>query len=270
MKKLVVCLLAVTMVLCMSFAVVSVSAADSDFAPSIEAKPVPEIIVNEGVGAVINNSDDTTENVLVSDMFYVSYNQAKEKIVAGAEGEEAATCNALIAAYDALKAAGVKKSIANVDKFVTENLKIANPEYFVSHVFELNLGAANSDKLAGDASVTVKFDNTDINAKEGKLVVAHMVDNEWVIVPKDNVKVTAETVEVTFDDLCPVAFLHVEEGEATPAPGGDTDAEDDGLLTATIIILSITAVIILGIVVFYILEKKGIIGNAAQNNSKKK
>lgn len=267
MKKLVVCLLAVTMVLFMSFAVVSVSAADSDFAPSIEAKPVPEIIVNEGVGAVINNGE-TTENVAIEDMFCVSYNEAKDKISAGAQGAEADACNALIAAYDALKANGVKESIENVDKFVTESLEIANPEYFVSHVFELNIGEANSDKLEGDASVTVKFDNADIKAEAGKFVVAYMVDGQWTIVPKDSVKVTAETVEVTFDDLCPVAFLHVEEGEAAPTPGDDT--ENDGLLTATIIILSITAVIILGIVVFYVLEKKGVIGNAVQKHSKKK
>lgn len=271
MKKLFVCLLAAAMVLCMSLAVVSVSAADSDFAPSIEAKPVPEITVNEGVGAVIN-SGDTTEDVSFEDMFYVSYNEAKDKVAEGVEGEEADACNALITAYDALKENGVKQSIENIDNFVTENLEIANPEYFVSHVFELNLGVANAGKLEGDASVTVKFDNTDIKAEDGKLVVAHMVDEKWVIVPKDQVKVTAETVEVTFDDLCPVAFLHVEEGEATPTPDddGQDDGQDNGLLTATIIIISITAVIILGIVVFYFLEKKGVIGNTGNNNSKKK
>lgn len=274
MKKLVVCLLAVTMVLCMSFAVVAVSATDSDFAPSIEVKPVPDIAVNEGIGAVINNPNDTTEDVLVKDMFYISYNQAKEKVAAGVEGDEADACNALITAYDALKEDGVEKSIENIDKFATEDLKIANPEYFVSHVFELNLGDIHDGKLEGDGSVTIKFDNADINAKAGKLVVTHMVDGKWVIVPKDNVKVTEETVEVTFDDLCPVAFLHVEEGKVTPTPTptptpGD-DAEDQGLLTATIIILSITAVIILGIIVFYVLEKKGIIGNTPQNKSKKK
>lgn len=272
MKKLVVCLLAVTMVLCMSFAVVSVSAADSDFAPSIEVKPVPEISANEGVGAVINNGD-ASENIALDDMFYVSYNDAKDQISAGTAGDNTDACNALIEAYEELKSEGVEKSVADIEKFVTENLKIENPEYFVSHVFELNIGAANAGKLDGDASVTVKFDNTDIKAEAGKLVVTHMVDGEWVIVPKDNVKVTAETVEVTFDDLCPVAFLHVEEGEKTPAPTPDDDDDDNadaGLLTATIIILSITAVIILGIVVFYFLEKKGIIGNAPQNKSKKK
>ena len=256
------------MVLCMSVAVVSVSAADSDFAPSIEVKPVPEITVNEGVGAVINNGD-ASENVAYTDMFYVSYNEAKDQISAGTAGDNTDACNALIDAYDALKKDGVEKSIENIEKFVTESLKIDNPEYFVSHVFELNLGATNAGKLDGDASVTVKFDNTDIKAEAGKLVVTHMVDGEWVIVPKDNVKVTAETVEVTFDDLCPVAFLHVEEGKAAPAPTPDDNAEDGGLLTATIIILSITAVIILGIVVFYFLEKKGVIGNAPKSNSKK-
>ena len=245
MKKLVVCLLAMAMVLCMSFAVISVSAADSEFAPSIEVKDVPTVS-----GAVIGE-------------------EAVEYTITSYKDVAADASNALTQAYKALEEAGVKATITDIDKFATETLKIENAKYYVSNVFELNL--KDAAKLEGDAAVTVTFKNdASINAKAGKLIVAHMVDNKWVIVPNEDVKVTAETVEVTFDDLCPVAFVHVEEGEATPAPGGDDKAEDDGLLTATIIILSITAVIILGIVVFYVLEKKGIIGNAAQNNSKKK
>ena len=274
MKKLVVCLLIVTMALCMSIAVVSVSAADSDFAPSIEVKPVPEIIVNENIGAVINHQDDTTEEVLFEDIFYISYDEAEEHIAEGTAGDNADVCNALITAYDALKAAGIKDSIENIDEFVTENLDINNPEYFVSYVFELNLGSAHSGKLDGDASVTVKFNNADINAKAGQLIVAHMVDEKWVIVPNDHVKVTEEVVEVTFDDLCPVALLHVEEGESTsttPTPiTPDNDANDNELWIAVVIIIGITAVIILGIIVSYIVEKRELVAKAVKKKSKKK
>lgn len=235
MKKIVVCLLAITMVLCMSFAVLSVSAADSEFAPSIEAKAYPEII-----GAVIGE-EDVKANVIF------------------------AACDDAV--VDAFQKNGVKATVTGIEKFASETLKIANAKFYVSNLFDLSLDVENDAKLEGDGAVTVTFKNdASINAKAGKLIVAHMVGDKWEIVPNDQVKVTAENVEVTFDDLCPVAIIHAEEGEATPAP----DAEDNGLLTATIIILSITAVIILGIVVFYILEKKGIIGKGTKNNSNKK
>ena len=242
MKKLVVCLLAITMVLSMSFAVLSVSAADSEFAPSIEVKGEPTIS-----NAVIG--EETVEYTVVS------YNDVK-----------ADSTHALTKAYKSLKETGVAATITGIDKFASETLKVKNAKYYVSNVFDLSL--KDESKLEGDATVTVTFKNdATIGAKSGKLIVAHMVGDKWEIVSNENVKVTSDSVVVTFDELCPVALIHVEEGEA-PAPGTDADAEDDGLLTATIIILSITAVIILGIVVFYVLEKKGIIGGT-QNHSKK-
>lgn len=244
MKKLVVCLLTIAMVLSMSFAVLSVSAADSEFAPSIEAKNVPTVS-----GAVVG--EEAVEYTITS----------YKDVATDAD-------NALTKAYKALKEAGVAATITGIDKFASETLKVANAKYYVSNVFDLSLKDAS--KLVGDATVTVTFKNdATIGAKDGKLIVAHMVGDKWEIVSKENVKFVGETIEVTFDELCPVALIHVEEG-AAPAPGTDDKAEDDGLLTATIIILSITAVIILGIVVFYVLEKKGIIGKAAQNNTKKK
>ena len=75
MKKTFVCRLALAMVVIMCFAAVSAVAAD--FAPSIEAAPVPEIVApsedKADVGAVINGADNKTEDVALSDMLIVSY-----------------------------------------------------------------------------------------------------------------------------------------------------------------------------------------------------
>lgn len=261
MKKTFVCRLALAMVVIMCFAAVSAVAAD--FAPSIEAAPVPEVVApstdKAGVGAVINGADNQTEDIALTEMLIVSYNEAKEQL-------DNPACEAFVAAYDALKKDGVKATIANIDAFAAESLNIENPTYFVSNVFELNLGE-HTAKLEGDATVTVRFDNSQIKAKSGELVVAHMVGDTWKIVAKDNVKVTDDTIEVTFDELCPVAFINVTAGEAgqTPdVPGDDNTDGDDGVLTATIIILSVTAVIIAGIVVFYVLEKKGVLAKLSK------
>ena len=183
---------------------------------------------------------------------------------AATSADDKAACEAFVAAYDALKKDGVKATVANIDAFVAESLNIENPTYFVSNVFELNIGE-HTAKLEGDASVTVRFDNGTIKAKSGELVVAHMVGDAWKIVAKEDVKVTEDTIEVTFDQLCPVAFINVAAGEApqTPDVPGDDDA-DDGVMTATIIILSVTAVIIAGIVVFYVLEKKGVLAKISK------
>ncbi len=312
MKRTVACCLAFVMIFCMSFAVISASAADSNFAPSIEEKPVPEIVAPEiddnvdlgdvapeDIGAVINKAEgDEKEYVEKTDIFTLYYDKAKDlvenKETNELSPEEEAICNTLIDVYDALKENGVRNSVEAIDQFVSENLEIANPEYFVSNIFELNLGDAHADKIDGEASVTVRFDNTSIRAEEGKFVVAHLVEDKWVIVPNEDVKVTADYVEVTFDSLCPVVFLNVEEGEEettvdTSVPGGDEsesetetetegqgtdkpqddeDKDDDSVLTATIIIICITGVIVAGIVVFYILEKKGVLAKISKKSKK--
>lgn len=266
MKKTFVCRLALAMVVIMCFAAVSAVAAD--FAPSIEAAPVPEVVApsedKAGVGAVITGADNTTEDVALADMLIVSYNEAKNQIAdAATSDEDKAACEAFVAAYDALKKDGVKATVANIDAFVAENLNVENPTYFVSNVFELNIGEHDA-KLEGDATVTVRFDNATIKAKSGELVVAHMVGDTWKIVANNDVKVTDDIIEVTFDELCPVAFINVAAGEAPQTPDTPDADGDDGVLTATIIILSVTAVIIAGIVVFYVLEKKGVLAKLSK------
>ena len=310
MKRIVACCLAVVVILCMSFAAISTSAADANFAPSIEEKPVPEIVAPEiddgadlggaasaDIGAVINKvEEETKEYVEKIEVFTLYYDKAKDlvenKDTNALSPEKEAVCNTLIEVYEALKENGVRNSVEGIDDFVAENLEISNPEYFVSYVFELSLSGKYDGELDGVSTVTVRFDNTGIRAEEGKFVVAHIVEGKWVLVPSEDVKVAENYVEVTFDSLCPILFLNVEEGdeetttdttpggdetesesetetedEETQTPGGDVDDDDNNdVLTATIIIILITLLIIIAIVVFYILEKKGVIAKISKKS----
>lgn len=271
--------LAMALVICLGFAVVSAFAADTDYAPSIEVKTTPEIVTPEGasseIGAVIN-AGETSEQIKVNDIYKVSYGEAKKNVadVNFTDETKKAACQALVNAYDAFKAAGVENSIENIKSFAEETLKISNPEYFVSNLFELNIGEHDS-KLDGDSTVTVRFLNDEsINAENGKLVVAHMVDGKWAIVPNESVKVTEDVVEVTFDDLCPVVFINLSQGAAadvTPQPDDDgaDDGMDDGVIIALVVIAGVTVLIVAAIVVFYVLEKKDVLTKISQKASGK-
>jgi hypothetical protein len=182
----------------------------------------------------------------------------------------------LVDAYNAFKQNGVEKSVEGIADVVKNDLKISNPKYFVSDLFELNIGEYASE-LEDDAEVTVSFSNAVVNAKAGKLIVAHMVEGKWKMVPTSDVVVSEDAIKVTFDELCPVVFLSVSEGEAS-TPGGDTkppvsneetkapadegDEDDsdsaipDGTMIALMVIAAITLLAVAAIVGFYFYEKK--------------
>lgn len=281
--------LVMTIVLCFSFAVVAISAAEDNYAPSIEAKPTPEIVApgqDAGVGAIIN-AGSATEEVLKTDINAISYEEAKNVVNdANASGADKSVCQTLVNAYDSFKNNGVEANIEGVKDFAVNTLGVSNPQYFVSNLFELNIGDRAAD-LEGDSTITVLFSNVGVNAEAGKLIVAHIVDGEWKIVPKDHVKVTAETIEVTFDELCPVVFLSVSAGEADEEPivtdpiTGDDEPADEGffdryfafftaslgaiagmavgiivIVLAVILVLALIAAIALTIA-YFILKKKG-------------
>lgn len=256
MKKTFVCRLALAMVLVMCFASITAFAADTEYAPSIEGAAVPQTI-----DVTVTKADGTTESIALADVLIVSYNQAKALIADAATSAEAkAACEKFVTVYDALKASGgVKERIKNIDEFVADNFKKTNCKYVVSDIFELNIGD-HTGTLEGNGKVTVRFDNSIVKAKSGELVVAHAVGNEWKIVPNADVKVTAESIEVTFDELCAVAFISATEGQAidtTDTP--DTSDPDKGPNTGLIIAIVVVVVVGAGTATFFILKKKGII-----------
>ena len=263
MKKTFVCRLALALVVCICFSTIAISAV-----PSIELKPTPEIITPAGsaedVGAIITNGSEK-EEIKKSDITAISYDEAKE--YAGSDENIKNTCAALVEAYNAFKV----ENIEGIGEFVKTNLNVKNPKYFVSELFEINIGDKAS-MLDGDAKITISFSNATVKAESGKLVVAHMVNNKWEIVPASDIVVTADVIKVSFDQLCPVVFLTVSEDEAaadvtpdtedTQAPS-DTEEPADDNNVLVIVLVSVGSVIVLAavafVVAYVILKKKGIV-----------
>lgn len=228
MKKTAVIVMTLAIMLCMCLSVV---AAD---VPSAEVPEAPEI-----TDAVINKGEDGQKDATVD---VTTLEQAKE--------ESTPIGDALIDAFEKFDK-DPTVSVPALKDFKTGST-FKNPVYSVTHAFALEV-----KDLAEGESVTVSFKN-DFGAKQGSIVVIHQDDaGKWQIVPADKVTVTAETIDVTFDSLCPVMFLSVEE--AKDAPITDADQPDNSVLTATIVIVSVTVVIVAGIIIFYVLEKKGVL-----------
>ena len=271
MKKTFVCRLALALVVCICFSTIAISAA-----PSIELKPTPEIITPAGsaedVGAIITNGSEK-EEIKKSDITAISYDEARA--YAGSDENIKNTCAALVEAYNAFKV----ENVEGIDEFVKTNLNVKNPNYFISELFEINIGDKAS-MLDGDAKITISFSNAIVKAESGKLVVAHMVNNKWEIVPASDIVVTADVIKVSFDQLCPVVFLTVSEDEAadvtpdtedTQAPSdtedtqapSDTEEPADDNNVLVIVLVSVGSVIVLAavafVVAYVILKKKGIV-----------
>lgn len=263
MKKTFVCRLALALVVCICFSTIAISAV-----PSIELKPTPEIITPAGsaedVGAIITNGSEK-EEIKKSDITAISYDEAKA--YTGSDENIKNTCAALVEAYNAFKV----ENVEGIGEFVKTNLNVKNPKYFVSELFEINIGDKAS-MLDGNAKITISFSNATVKAESGKLVVAHMVNNKWEIVPASDIVVTADVIKVSFDQLCPVVFLTVSEDEAaadvtpdtedTQAPS-DTEEPADDNNVLVIVLVSVGSVIVLAavafVVAYVILKKKGIV-----------
>ena len=262
MKKTFVCRLALALVVCICFSTIAISAV-----PSIELKPTPEIITPAGsaedVGAIITNGSEK-EEIKKSDITAISYDEAKA--YTGSDENIKNTCAALVEAHNAFKV----ENVEGIGEFVKTNLNVKNPKYFVSELFEINIGDKAS-MLDGNAKITISFSNATVKAESGKLVVAHMVNNKWEIVPASDIVVTADVIKVSFDQLCPVVFLTVSEDEAadvtpdtedTQAPS-DTEEPADDNNVLVIVLVSVGSVIVLAavafVVAYVILKKKGIV-----------
>lgn len=294
MKKSIAILL--TLILVLGFGALGVSA--DDFIPSKEKNDVPEIVVpsvgedvtlpegveKEDVGAVINKGGEKTA-VAIKSIVTLTLSEAKKNITDNvADSALLGMSNALMDAYNAISekngdVSGIKE-IADAAK----DLGIEKPEYAVEEIFEINLGESNDDLKEDGTSVTIVFENT-FGAVAGKVIVAHMVGNDWKTVAKDKVVVDKDNITVEFDELCPVMFISVDETSAggndtaesqnettkeaettketekesssasTPAP---TDDGDNGNVTKTVIVVVVVCVVAAGAVVaIYLLYKNG-------------
>ena len=228
MKKTALIIMTVAIMLCMCLPIV---AAD---VPSAEVPEAPEIM-----DAIINKGDEDQKEATVD---VTTLEQAKQ--------ESTTVGDALIEAFEKFDK-NPTVSVPALKDFKT-GTDFENPVFSVTHAFAIEV-----ENLEEGASVTISFKN-DFGAKQGSIIVIHQNDEgEWLIVPADKVVVSSATIDVTFDSLCPVMFLSVEEAK-DDAPVVDPDQPDNSVMIATIVIVCVTVVIVGGIVVFYVLEKKGV------------
>lgn len=239
MKRSVSLVLSLALALCLGITMIS-----ADFTPSAESKDVPEIVAPEVDGeelpdnvspedvvAVIVNPEDKVY-VVESALSIISVSDAKNYI-SDADGEShdeglLDRCQELIDAYDFVDEKGVAASVAGIDG-MAELLGIEFPKYTVPYIFELSVdddeasGALNAE----ESYITVVFDVSSFANEDSKLAVAHIVDEKWVLVPLENTILDAEkgTLTVSFDSLCPVMFISVEESDET---GSETETSCAG------------------------------------------
>lgn len=241
MKKLLLVVLSVVVVLSMS--TVAFSADDGSFISSAELQEAPELLPveeeNVDIVAVIDHANDDQTDV---DRKYVTIVSLSE-----AFGKDDSSSKALIAAYNEVKGYTDLVSDINGMEDVLKEMGYKSCNASVSAMFELHLDETHNAMLSEDgATVTVRFSNT-IKAVQGELVVAHMVDGEWVLVDPDLVTVDAESINAQFDSLCPVMFITVD-GELAPA--------NNTLAIVLVVIACVVVAAAAAVVVFIILKKK--------------
>lgn len=240
MKKAFLVVLSVMIIMSMAVTVFA-----DDYVSSAELKEVPDVVVdqeNAEVGAVITEADKTNTDVHVDHITITSLSQAS--------GKTDDISRELIAAYKDVK--GYTDVVDEIGGMADQLKEMGFDECKVSvrSMFDVTVDDQYADKLSAEGSyIEIEFTN-EIGAVQGKLLVAHMVDGEWILVDEDLVKVTEETITVQFDDLCPVMFM-VVDGE----PVLDSDSGSNNLW----IIIVVVAVVVLAaaaVVVFVVLKKK--------------
>lgn len=282
MKKLFCLLIAVAMIASVgSIALL----AGADYVPSVQYQDAP-ILVTPSVPAEElpddYNPEDEIKGIIIkgeTEKHFVYESECEiislSKAYAAIDDE---TCDAAIVARssklievnDALKAS-ISDNIAGIDEFAAA-LGFSAPKFMIKNIFDLYV---DRDLSADDDVIHFIFENN-MDVTGGAFIVAHYVDDAWVIVDNDKVIFEDDNIFVEFDELCPIVFIAVEEAdEETTTAGvdettdettdevttpGDDDDEDKktGKSWIWIVIISATVVVAGGVTV-YVLWKKGII-----------
>lgn len=195
--------------------------AAEDFVPSIGYKDGPDI------------DEATMDGEIITDCLAVtSISEAKNKSTDISQEAR----DELLDVYDQLSDGSMKLPMENNDYVVRELVDVSFTETCV------NGGDGHKEKLAEDGTtVTITFD-MGVDA-DTEVVVMVYVDGKWV--PAEEVKNNGDgTVDVTFEDICPVAFC-VEEGaqEAPPYTGAALD--ENLTLWIVLMAVSVAAIVVL-------------------------
>ncbi len=198
MKKLSCVILSLLMAVAMP-----VAAMAADFTPSVQAKLAPEVV-------------EQTVNVEGAESLTLTVTPVSSSATAPAAVQEA-----LDAAYEELATAeDVSTVIPNLgDVLTSANIEAPASSAVVTDVFDLSLIDENGEQrtLNEGESVTVSVNYT-YDTVNFDLVVAHKntVSGQWEALPSENVVTGDGTVTLTFDQLCPVAFMLLPKAASAP------------------------------------------------------
>lgn len=245
MKKFFSVMLAIAMLFCVSF---SVMATNVEFVPSITNKGAPEIVITiDDDGNLIGGIYDADGNLLSKEyedcIVITSVSDADKSKDIPKKAKEI-----LKDAYEELNEKGSKLSelCPELNDIVKEKFgdDYDADDLVVRDLFDVTSQCDNIDKYlnGGDNTFEITF-KLPLSASEFVTAMVY-VDGEWKVVPKV-VNNGNGTVTVSFNEICPVAFL---------VPGdsiGETSvpATGDAFYSDVILWGSLMAVSLAGIVV---------------------
>lgn len=234
MKKWMTSLLAIVMCIALATPVMA-----ADFVKSIEYKPAPEIIYDDDdiIGHIVDE-DGTILSDEHKDCIIITPISESDTL----EDEEARKL--LEDTYNEF-ASGEKKlsDVSGLNELAKEVLGEGKTgdDFVIRDFFDIMFVCSDYEKLKEHGTTIDLTFNTGIAA--GTYITAMVyIDGEWVLL-KNVINNGDGTVTVTFDDVCPVAFLVPAESivEETPSTGDNN--------FQTIITWSAVAIVALGAMV---------------------
>ncbi len=240
-----------------------VTAAETNFTPSVTAKPAPEVVApaseddNVVATILINNGEsdpDRLENVTVEQLSVtplVNAEEAPEHVKA-----------ALEKAYkDLAEVENVGQLNEELNKKLDEIVKKIDKDLTVSDLiardlFDIDLSEESMNALnsSEDAFLRVIF-NIDIKPDVVCPVVIYRYseDSEWKAVEPEHVKNNGNgTITVDFYELCPVVFLTTSEEYNAPV----VDPDVPGTAAGNTAVYAVVAVVAVAAVAVAVVSKK--------------
>ncbi len=239
MKKLCCILLTIVLV-----AAMSVSAFAAWFTPSVENKPAPEIVVQIG-------PDGKEYAAIIYDKngrFVIGVPNG-DLIVTPISSNDAPTPEIrakLEAAYEQIQSAEKLTDLyPDLEKLVKEKFpNLSLDDVVVRDLFDATVTGIFEDYLSQEGnSISVRF-RLPIDP-QSLVAVLYCVDGtNWVAVPYDRITRNKDfTVDILFDDLCPVAFLF-ENGTLHVDPNAPKSPQTGAPLSDSLVWVGVAAVVI--------------------------
>ncbi len=219
MKRIIALSLAFVLAFAMAFACVA-----AEVTPSVTAKETPDVN-----SVKVTAADGTVTEVADADV----------KITSLADANNGTAADTDIA--EALKTAYADITAGELDKVIKEAAKAIDKSFTADNLDATDLFDITLDTTV-NGKVLVNFSDT-----TDAVIHLNTEKNEWVAVAQDNIKKNADgTMDVTFDTLCPIVFLSVND--APVAEGSNT--------ALIIIIVVVVVVVVAAVVVVLVLKKK--------------